>query len=183
MDTANTLLADDRRMFAEEVKQQLRASGYTVCAVVTAASQGPAAANAYPPAAGQLPGGDERILFVDDEAPIAKMGSRILAGLGYRVTTRTSSVEALALFQTKPADFDLVITDMTMPNMSGDELAMALLEMRPDLPVILCTGYSKKLTDASVLDPGIQALVYKPIVKAELAKTLREVLDQPHADI
>ena len=70
-----------------------------------------------------LPSGTERILFIDDEAPIAKIGSQILERLRYSVTTRTSSVEALELFRSKPKDFDLVITDMTMPNMTGDKLA------------------------------------------------------------
>ena len=93
----------------------------------------------------KLPSGTERILFVDDELPIAKMGSQILERLGYQVTVRTSSVEALELFRSKPDDFDLVITDMTMPNMTGDELAMELIAFRSDIPVILCTGYSKKI--------------------------------------
>lgn len=126
----------------------------------------------------QLPTGTEHILFVDDEAPIAKMGSQILGRLGYRVTTLTSSVEALELFRSKPGDFDLVISDMTMPNMTGDELAMELIAFRSNIPVILCTGYSKKISDESVTDIGIKAFAYKPIVKADLAKTVRKVLDE-----
>ena len=125
----------------------------------------------------RLPTGTERILFVDDEAPIAKMGSKSLERFGYRVTARTSSVEALALFKSKPKAFDLVITDMTMPNMTGDDLAIELMKIRPDIPVILCTGYSRKISDGIAAEIGIMAFVYKPIVKAELAKTVRKVLD------
>ena len=90
-----------------------------------------------------LPVGNENIMFVDDEASIAKMGSRALEQLGYAVTARTSSVEALELFKSKPQAFDLVVTDMTMPNMTGDQLAGELMKIRSDIPVVLCTGYSK----------------------------------------
>ena len=123
------------------------------------------------------PYGTERILFVDDELPIAMMGSQILERLGYQVAIRTSSIEALELFRSKPDDFDLVITDMTMPNMTGDELAMELMAFRSDIPVILCTGYSKKLSDEMAAQIGIKAFTYKPVVKADLARTIRKVLD------
>lgn len=126
----------------------------------------------------QLPQGTENILFVDDEAPIVKMGRRNLEGLGYSVTTRTSSVEALELFRSKPNDFDLIITDMTMPDLSGDRLAVEVIRIRPDMPVILITGYSRKISDESAADLGIKAFAYKPIVKADLAKTVRKVLDE-----
>jgi PAS domain S-box-containing protein len=126
----------------------------------------------------QLPSGTERILFVDDEAPIAKMGSQILERLGYSVTTLTSSIEALELFQAKPDDFDLVVTDMTMPNMTGDKLAVELMKIRSDIPVILCTGYSKKISDEIAAEIGIKAFAYKPVVKADLAKIVRKVLDE-----
>ncbi len=124
-----------------------------------------------------LPTGTENILLVDDELPIAKMAGQILSRLGYSVTTRTSSVEALELFDFKPNDFDLVVTDMTMPNMTGDQLAIELMKIRSDIPVILCTGYSKKITDETATRIGIKAIAYKPIVKADLAKTVRKVLD------
>jgi two-component system, cell cycle sensor histidine kinase and response regulator CckA len=125
-----------------------------------------------------LPAGTERILFVDDEAPIAKMGGQTLERFGYTVSIRTSSIEALELFRTKPNDFDLVITDMTMPNMTGDRLAVEMMKIRPDIPVILCTGFSKKISDDSIATIGIRAVAYKPIVKADLAKTVRKVLDE-----
>jgi CheY-like chemotaxis protein len=124
-----------------------------------------------------LPTGAERVLFVDDEAPIAKIGSQGLERLGYKVTTRASSIEALELFRSKPNNFDLVITDMTMPNMTGDKLAVELMKIRPDNPVILCTGYSKTISDETASEIGIKALAYKPIVKSDLAKTVRRVLD------
>ena len=125
-----------------------------------------------------LPTGKERILFVDDEAPIAKMGAQNLERLGYTVSIRTSSIEALALFRTKPNDFDLVITDMTMPNMTGDRMAIELMQIRPDIPVILCTGYSKNISEESASEIGIKAFIYKPIVNADLSITVRKVLDE-----
>jgi PAS domain S-box-containing protein len=124
-----------------------------------------------------LPSGTERILFIDDEVPIAKMGTRVLGQLGYSVTTSTSSMEALELFKSEPNDFDLVISDMTMPNMTGDVLAAELMTTRSDIPVIIFTGYSKNITEESVKAIGIKALAYKPIVKADLAKIVRKVLD------
>jgi methyl-accepting chemotaxis protein len=126
----------------------------------------------------ELPQGTERLLFVDDEFPITKMAEQLLEKLGYAVTTRTSSVEALELFKAKPNDFDLVVTDMTMPNMTGDKLAVELMKIRRDIPVILCTGYSNKIGYETALDMGIKAFAYKPVVKADLANTIRKVLDR-----
>ena len=125
-----------------------------------------------------FPAGNKSILVVDDEVPVARMFCGLLKSLGYSVAMSTSSIEALALFRTKPNDFDLVITDMTMPNMTGDRLAIELMKIRPDIPVILCTGYNKKISDESASEMGIKAFVYKPIVKADLAKTVRKVLDE-----
>ncbi len=125
-----------------------------------------------------LPKGNERILFVDDELPIVKMCSLLLERLGYSVTARTSSIEALELFQTKPDDFDLVITDMTMPDLTGDKLAVELMKIRRDIPVILCTGYSKKISDDTASEIGIKAFAYKPMATADLAKAIRKVLDE-----
>jgi signal transduction histidine kinase/CheY-like chemotaxis protein len=125
-----------------------------------------------------LPVGTERILFLDDEAAIAKIGGQLLEDLGYSVTKRTSSVEALELFRSKPDDFDLVITDMTMPNITGDKLAVELLDIRSDIPIILCTGYSKQVSEEAARGLGIKALAYKPIVRADLSKIVRKVLDE-----
>jgi CheY-like chemotaxis protein len=126
----------------------------------------------------ELPKGTENILFVDDETSIAKMGKQILERLGYSVTTRTDSLKALDLFRSRPAFFDLVITDLTMPTMTGDQLATKLMAIRQDLPVILCTGYSKKLSIENASEIGIRAFAYKPITKTDLAKTVRKVLDE-----
>ena len=132
--------------------------------------------SAYKPE--MLPVGRERVLLVDDEPSIAKIGAQILKRLGYAVTTRTSSIEALELFRSKSNYFDLVITDMTMPNMTGDALARELIKIRFDIPVILCTGYSNKISEAQALDMGIKAIAYKPIIRSELAKTVRQLLDE-----
>jgi CheY-like chemotaxis protein len=128
-----------------------------------------------------LPHGTERVLLIDDELPIVRMQSRILEGLGYHTSVRTSSVETLELFRIKPNDFDLVITDMTMPNMTGDHLAVELMKIRPDIPIILCTGYSKMISEEKAEKIGIKAFVYKPIIKADLAKTVRKILDESKA--
>lgn len=125
-----------------------------------------------------LPTGVERILFVDDDLPIVNMNSQVLDRLGYQVTAQTSSIKALELFCSKPNDFDLVITDMTMPNMTGDKLAFELMKIRPDIPVILCTGYSKRISDTVAAEIGIKAFAYKPVVTADLAKMVRTVLDE-----
>jgi len=130
-----------------------------------------------PPEAEVLPTGGERILVVDDEPPIAKMIGKILGSLGYKAVIRTESAEALELFRSGPEHFDLVMTDMTMPIMTGDLLATEMLRIRPDLPVILCTGYSSRVTDGTMAEIGIKAFLLKPIVKKELARIVRKVLD------
>ena len=90
----------------------------------------------------------------------------------------TSSTEALELFKLNPNNFDLVISDMTMPRMTGNKLAIELMKIRPDIPIILCTGYSKKISEEKASEIGIKAFAYKPVVKADLARTVRKVLDE-----
>ncbi|MDY6950754.1 MAG: PAS domain S-box protein [Thermodesulfobacteriota bacterium] len=124
-----------------------------------------------------LPTGRECILFVDDEPPLADLGKQKLRRLGYEVTTRTSSVEALELYKAKPDAFDLVITDMTMPQMTGDRLASEMMKVRPDIPVILCTGYSTQISKEKAKGLGIRGFAMKPIVTRELAEMVRQVLD------
>jgi CheY-like chemotaxis protein len=124
-----------------------------------------------------LPTGTERILLVDDEPPIADMQQQILEQLGYTVTARTGSLEALEAFRSSPGKFDLVITDMTMPNMTGDTLAHAVKEIRADVPVILCTGFSKKVNGYRE-DLEIDGFLMKPVDKAKMAETVRKVLDK-----
>jgi CheY-like chemotaxis protein len=125
-----------------------------------------------------LPTGSERILFVDDEEALVEMGEDVLTELGYDVTVRMSSREALALFRLDPSRLDLVITDQTMPEMTGVEFAKEILAIRSDMPVILCTGFSY-LVDADVAKAaGIRAFAMKPLTKREIARTIREVLDR-----
>ena len=124
-----------------------------------------------------IPGGHEHILFVDDEPPLADLSKQILERMGYQVTIRTSSIEALALFESNPEGFDLVITDMTMPHMPGDVLSRKLLAVRPDLPIIICTGYSEKMTQDIIERLNIRALIMKPIVRDELLLTVRKILE------
>jgi PAS domain S-box-containing protein len=123
-------------------------------------------------------GGGERVLFVDDEKAIVEIGQKLLERLGYEVVGRTSSVEALELFRAKPESFELVITDMTMPNMTGDKLARELMGIRPGIPVILCTGFSERITEEKAKLLGIREFVMKPLVMKDLAKSMRRALDR-----
>ena len=122
-------------------------------------------------------GGTERILFVDDEPALVDLGTRMLSSLGYEVESVLSSVEALDLFHTKPESFDLVITDMTLPKMTGIDLSRNLLKIRPNIPIILCSGIKDPDTEAQVKSMGIKAYIMKPLTKRELAGVMREVLD------
>ena len=94
------------------------------------------------------------------------------------MVTRTNGIEALALFRRDPAQFDLVITDMTMPQMTGDQLAKELLKIRPDIPVVLCTGFSHEINERKAKHFGISAFLMKPFVLRELATTVRKVIDE-----
>ena len=125
-----------------------------------------------------LPTGRERVLFVDDEKVLVDIGKQILERLGYEVVARTSSIEALEAFKAQPHRFDLVITDQTMPNMTGEDLAKALMRIRPDIPVILCTGYSHMISEDKAKAMGIRAFIMKPILRHDIAYTIRRVLDQ-----
>jgi len=124
-----------------------------------------------------IPTGTEHILFVDDEESLINMGKQLLVSLGYDVTTRISSIEALELFKTRPDTFDLVITDLTMPNMTGDELAKQLMAIRSDIPVILCTGFSTRITEEKAKSMGIRAFILKPLIRKDIAETIRKILD------
>jgi len=123
------------------------------------------------------PEGTERMLFVDDEQAMIEMGRRILEHLGYEVVTSTSGIEALEAFRAQPDKFDLVITDMTMPKMTGDEFATELMRIRPEIPIILCTGFSERITKEKAKGMGIRKFIMKPLVTSELAEAVREMLD------
>ncbi|MFA7383834.1 MAG: PAS domain S-box protein [Desulfurivibrionaceae bacterium] len=122
--------------------------------------------------------GDERILLVDDELPIASSLQKMLEFHGYQVVMKTSSVEALAAFRLTPRDFDLVITDQTMPELTGEKLVLALKEIRPEIPVILCTGFSATIDEAKARDLGIDAFFMKPVLIKEITETIRSILDK-----
>lgn len=123
-------------------------------------------------------GGTEHILYVDDEKDLAEMGKQMLEKMGYIVTVRTSSVEVLEAFRQDPHKYDLVITDQTMPNMTGTQLTRELLQIRPDIPVILCTGFSESVNKENFKALGIKSFVMKPIIKKEMARIIREVLEK-----
>ncbi len=127
-------------------------------------------------AALDLPTGKERILLVDDEYVLVDMLGRILTQLGYQVEPLTNSIEALELFRRRPDQFDLVITDLTMPELTGDQLAAEMIRIRPDIPIILCTGFSDRMNEPLARKTGIRRFLTKPVTQQDLAKAIREVL-------
>jgi two-component system, cell cycle sensor histidine kinase and response regulator CckA len=130
------------------------------------------------PQGGELATGKEHILLVDDEPLVIEVLQEMLELQGYRITTADGSLKALETFRKAPRDFDLVITDMTMPKLTGDRLSQELKKIRTDIPIILCTGYSDKLADKSALDFGVQDFMAKPIKQTDLVRTVRNVLDK-----
>jgi len=132
------------------------------------------------PAAEPVPGGTEWVLFVDDEEPIARLGCMMLERLGYKVVVSTSGDEALALFRADPERFDLVITDHTMPGMTGAALAQALRHLRPGLPVILCSGFSHTINGDKAAALGLDAFLLKPFLHRDLGLAVRRVLEKRH---
>ena len=127
----------------------------------------------------EIPRGHERILFVDDESALVELGRRVLSSLGYQVTGCAKSEDALRIYRENPGAFDLVITDMNMPSMSGSELASAILQIRRNQPIILSTGYSDYMNGEKAKEIGISAFIMKPFTKQILAEQIRKVLDQP----
>lgn len=125
----------------------------------------------------ELMGGNERIIFVDDEEILTKMGSASLSRLGYKVTTFTESTKALETFKANPDQFDLIITDQTMPKLTGAEMAKTMLEIRPDLPIILCTGYSTIISKEESQAIGIREFVLKPISRKSITTLIRNIFD------
>jgi CheY-like chemotaxis protein len=121
-------------------------------------------------------GSGEHILLVDDEPALISLGQEMLQCLGYRVSAECGSLDALALFAENPGQFDLVITDLTMPRMTGTELARELQKLRPDIPIILCTGFSRLVTEKQAKDMGLAAIVIKPMSACGMAATIRSVL-------
>ncbi|MDY6790320.1 MAG: PAS domain S-box protein [Thermodesulfobacteriota bacterium] len=122
--------------------------------------------------------GNERILLIDDQDMIVQMEMQMLERLGYHVTTRTSSTDALEAFRANPQVFDLVITDLTMPNMTGDKLAGELIKIRPEIPIILCTGFSEMMSKEKAESIGIKGFLMKPVVMKDLSHVIRQALDK-----
>ncbi len=127
----------------------------------------------------KIPRGGEHILFIDDEEILVDMTRTMLERLGYHVTVRNSSLEALTVFQNQPDAYDLVITDQTMPGMTGIDLARRMLQIRPNLPIILCTGYSSLITEDKTKAAGIKGFALKPLAKKNIAGLIRKVLGKP----
>ncbi|MGD2029197.1 MAG: response regulator, partial [Desulfobacterales bacterium] len=125
-----------------------------------------------------FPTGSENILFVDDEEAMTHVGRNRLEALGYHVETRTNPVEALELFHSNHDQFDLVITDMTMPQMTGDRLVKEILKIRPDIPTILCTGFSENIDEEKAKEIGVCQYIEKPFNRSVLAGMVRKVLDE-----
>jgi len=126
----------------------------------------------------QLPEGNEHLLVIDDELQLLHMEQQMLSRLGYRISIYPGSLKALEIFRADPDNFDLIITDQTMPGMTGIELARTALQIRPDIPIILCSGYSHALEEDVIKRIGVRRYLLKPISMAELAVTIRETLDE-----
>ena len=135
-------------------------------------------ANSPQPPSSTARGGKERVLLVDDEAQIVRMLEQMLEQIGYEVVSFNDSIAALEYFDTEADIIDLVVTDMTMPRLTGDVMAAEMLKIRPDIPIILCTGFSELIDEDKAKAIGIRRLVLKPVVKTELAETIRDVLDR-----
>ena len=131
----------------------------------------------------KYPTGCERILLVDDEEPIVHMEQMMLEKLGYQDTVRTSSPDALAAFKADPDNFDLVISDRGMPNMTGEQLARELISIRPGIPIILCTGFSDENDEQRAKAMGIKGFLMKPVATGDLAAMVRKVLDGLDGDV
>ena len=125
----------------------------------------------------RLPLGSETILLVDDEEAIVELNQSILERLGYQVKGTPDPIEALEIFRAGPSQFDLIITDMTMPKMMGDQLALKIMTIQPDIPIIISSGYSERISEDSAIDKGIKAFIMKPLDVRKLAETVRTVLD------
>jgi DNA-binding NtrC family response regulator len=125
-----------------------------------------------------IPRGTERILLVDDEDSPVRTASGMLERLGYKVEGRTDPEEAVKLFRSEPNGFDLVITDTNMPKMTGDMLAKEIINIRPGMRIVICTGYSERMDKEKAEKMGIKSCVMKPLNLWTIANTVREVLDE-----
>ncbi len=126
-----------------------------------------------------MPDGRENILYVDDDATLAELGGKLLTTLGYKVTTETDPHHALEMFRKQPRAFDLIITDLIMPGLTGEALATEILKHNPGMPIIVCTGFSERLSEDQLIQTGLKGILYKPITINHLAQVIRQVLDTP----
>jgi CheY-like chemotaxis protein len=129
-----------------------------------------------------IPKGKGSILFVDDEPAIMDIGMEMLQRLGYKVTARSSSTEALEAFRSQPDRFDMIITDQTMPHMTGVELTREVLSIRPGIPIVICTGFSESVSPERAKDLGVREVVMKPMVMSQIAGIIRRILDERGED-
>jgi CheY-like chemotaxis protein/anti-sigma regulatory factor (Ser/Thr protein kinase) len=129
----------------------------------------------------EIKGGSEKVLFVDDEASMVALNHQRLERLGYQVRSTTKPEEALEWFRADPGQFDVIITDMTMPRMTGNRLTQEILAIRPEIPVIICTGYSERMSAKEAEALGASKYIEKPIELRNLASALREALDRNNA--
>ena len=125
-----------------------------------------------------MPRGVENILLVDDEILLLNLGKELLEGLGYKVQTRASSIDALEAFRARPHNYDLIFIDLSMPHLNGYVLAKEVKRLRPEIPIIICTGYSTKINEEKYRDIGINAVLMKPVTFQEMADAVRKSLDQ-----
>ncbi len=126
---------------------------------------------------GSIPRGRERILFVDDEKCLVRIAEQLLTRLGYKIVASMSSIEALEAFRSRPESFDLVITDLNMPDMTGIDLSRELLHIRADIPIILCTGFSEQIIEEKARKLGIREFIFKPFIMSTMAQVIRDVLE------
>ncbi len=120
--------------------------------------------------------GTERILLVDDESDIIQVEEQILLKLGYDVTSYTNSIMALEDFRHHPDNFDMVITDMAMPILHGEKLCQEIIKVRPDIPILVCTGFSQSLSKDKASSIGIKGFIFKPVIMKEFSSKIREIL-------
>ena len=132
--------------------------------------------------AGEIAGGKECILFVDDEQVLVEAAKEMLGRLGYEVVATSDSSQALGVFSAWPDRFHCVVTDYTMPKATGVSLAKEIMKIRPNMPIILCTGYTEMISREEARALGIREFVMKPLVKREMAETIRRALDTKARD-
>jgi CheY-like chemotaxis protein len=142
------------------------------------AAAGEAAAEPGPMPAEVARASGERVLFVDDEEALVFLAERTLQRMGYRVSGHTDPLRALEAFRSQPGEFDVVVTDLSMPGMSGADLARALLELRPDVPIVMTSGYVRAEDVESARRLGIRAVILKPNTVEELGATLHALLNE-----